>query len=196
MGGYRGVSRRRGAALEDALLQAASEELAAAGYANLTMEGVAARARTSKMVLYRRWHNRAELVLAVMRKRVVTVARDVPDTGELRGDVLALLRRLSQRYAEFGPDIIHGLMAELHDLPAEAFQAPTEAMHTIMTRAAERGEVRMDGIPRRILSLPVDLARHELLVTHAPVPEAVLAEIVDDVFLPLVRCRAIAGPER
>ena len=42
----RPVKRRRGKALEDAVLDAAWSELLDGGYASLTMEAVAARART------------------------------------------------------------------------------------------------------------------------------------------------------
>lgn len=84
--------RRHGAELEDALLQAAWDEVTSVGYANLTMEGVAARAHTSKAVLYRRWPGRAALILAAVRRRVIPITREVPDTGDLREDVLAVLR--------------------------------------------------------------------------------------------------------
>lgn len=179
-------SRRRGTVLEDALLEAAWEELAAVGYARLTMEGVAARARTSKAVLYRRWANRAELVLAAIRRRVVPISSDIPDTGELREDALSLLRQLRRRYHEVGPDILHGLMSELHEVPAQVFQVVPDVMMAILRRAAERGEVRLDRVTPRVASLPGDLLRHELLLTHANVSDAVLEEIVDDIFLPLV----------
>ncbi len=62
-------------------LRAAWEEVSEVGYAQLTMEGVAARAGTSKPVLYRRWPNRAALVLAAMRRQVVPISSDIPDTG-------------------------------------------------------------------------------------------------------------------
>jgi len=52
-----GTTRRRGAELEAALLDAAWDELQAVGYAGLTMEAVADRAGTSRAVLYRRWPN-------------------------------------------------------------------------------------------------------------------------------------------
>ena len=58
--------RRRGEELESALLDAAWEELAAVGFASLTMESVAARAKTGVAVLYRRWPNKDELVLAAI----------------------------------------------------------------------------------------------------------------------------------
>ncbi|HKB49683.1 MAG TPA: helix-turn-helix domain-containing protein, partial [Ktedonobacterales bacterium] len=65
----RGGPRRRGATLERAILHATWEELVAVGYANLTMERVAAHAGTSRAVLYRRWRSRPELVLAAIRQQ-------------------------------------------------------------------------------------------------------------------------------
>jgi hypothetical protein len=38
----------------------------------------------------------------------------------------------------------------------------------------------------RIRDLPLDLLRHELLMTLRAVPDETIAEIVDDIFLPLV----------
>ena len=93
--------RRRGPELEAALLDAAWDELMAVGYWALTMEGVAARAHTGKMVLYRRWPNRPQLLMAALRRHLKNAPVPVPDTGSLRGDVLALLRDVSGRWGEF-----------------------------------------------------------------------------------------------
>src|SRR5262247_3412802 len=78
--------RRRGEHLEAALLAAAWDELAEVGFARLTMESVAARAKTGVAVLYRRWPNKDDLVLAAIRHYGTTHPVDVPDTGSLRGD--------------------------------------------------------------------------------------------------------------
>jgi AcrR family transcriptional regulator len=59
-------TRRRGKQLEDALYDAALAELAAVGYGGLTMEGIAARARTGKAALYRRWSSKHDLVQAAL----------------------------------------------------------------------------------------------------------------------------------
>jgi AcrR family transcriptional regulator len=178
--------RRRGAALETAILDAAWVELAEVGYAQISMEGVAARAGTSKQVLYRRWKNRAELLLAAMRHRVGSVSEDPPDTGTLRGDVLVLLAVLTQRYQDFGPDLVHGIMSEVHDVRADFHQTVEVAMTAILKRAEERGEVRPGVIPSRIVTLPADLIRNELLLMVRPVTEQTRIEIVDEIFLPLV----------
>ena len=59
-------------------------------------------------------------------------------------------------------------------------------IETIMQRAVDRGEADPDRITDRIANLPIDLMRHELLMTLQPIPEATLVDIVDNIFLPLV----------
>jgi AcrR family transcriptional regulator len=184
--------RRRGEQLESAILGAAWEQLSIVGYQALSMDRVAAKAGTSKAVLYRRWPNRAQLVLAALRWHRPMLSAAPPDTGSLRDDVLTLLRRVSAGVAEIGQETVFGLLDELSADPEglaylHAQHAGNEAMGAILRAAAKRGELRLERIPARVASLPVDLARHELLVRRAPVPGEVIVEIVDDVFLPLVR---------
>jgi AcrR family transcriptional regulator len=188
-----GKTRRRGEALEHALLDAAWTELQAAGYAGLTMEAVADRAGTSRAVLYRRWRNRPELVLAVIRRHRPLLSGEIPDTGSLRGDVLALLRRMSARLADIGPETVYGLLGDyLSDADMFArsrdqlLSISAEVMETILKRAADRGEART-GVENRIATLPTALFRNELFLARIPPSEGTLVEIVDDVFLPLVR---------
>jgi AcrR family transcriptional regulator len=190
-----GKTRRRGEALEHALLDAAWAELADVGYAGLTMEAVADRAGTSRAVLYRRWRNRPDLVIAAIRRHRPMLSGEIPDTGSLRGDVLALLRRMSSRLAEIGPETVYGLLGDyLGDVGMFArtqdqiLSISGEVMDTILKRAADRGEAR-PGIGRRIATLPTDLFRNELFRARTPPSEGTLAEIVDEVFLPLVQPR-------
>src|SRR6202044_2096505 len=93
--------RRRGEELEAALLDAAWDELAEAGFAKLTMESVAARAKTGVAVLYRRWANKDDLVIAALRHYGKTRPVWVPDTGTLRGDMLALLESVNEGRSSF-----------------------------------------------------------------------------------------------
>ena len=190
-----GKTRRRGAALENALLDAAWAELQEAGYAGLTMEAVADRAGTSRAVLYRRWRSRPELVIAAIRRHRPLLSGEIPDTGSLRGDVLALLRRMSSRLAEIGSETVYGLLGDyLGDAglfsrsQGEVLAISAEVMQTILKRAADRGEAR-PGVERRIATLPTDLFRNELFKARTPPSEGTLVEIIDDVFLPLVRAR-------
>jgi AcrR family transcriptional regulator len=179
------VQRRRGAELEADLLKAAWDELAEVGYARLTMEGVATRAKTGKQVLYRRWKNRAELVLAAVRYNTGSIVEDLPDTGSLRTDVLEILQRMAKRFRDLGPEVAHGLMAEATDLDPANLARMREVMATLVTRAADRGEIPTADLPAKVLTAPTDLLRHEMLLTNHPVSDATITSLVDDVFLPL-----------
>jgi AcrR family transcriptional regulator len=181
--------RRRGAALEETILTAALEELAEVGYAKLTMEGVAARARTGKQVLYRRWRNRAELVIAAVRHHHGSLVDQIPDTGRLRTDVLAVLGQMARRRLDFGAETIHGLLSEIPDLDPGLFTIMRDVMTTVLENAAERGEIPTADLPPRVVTLPIDLLRYQLLLTHEPIDDSTLTEITDDVFLPLVTNR-------
>lgn len=187
-----GAPRRRGATLEHALLDAAWEELQESGYGKLTMERVAERAGTSRAVIYRRWRNRADLVAAAMRQRQPVLSGATPDTGTLRGDVLAILRRASTRITEIGPDTVIGMLSDLisDDQASETTldqltRGGEEIMSGVLDRAAARGETR-EHIPPRVAVLPLDLLRHELILTHQSPSQRTLEEIVDEIFLPLV----------
>ncbi|TDW22439.1 TetR/AcrR family transcriptional regulator [Kribbella kalugense] len=180
------AQRRRGAELEAVLLDAAWDELMETGYTRLTMEAVAARAHTGKQVLYRRWRNRAELVVAAMRHRTGSIVGNVPDTGSLRADVLAVLQRMADRFETLGPEVVHGLLAEAPDLDPEVYTRMAGVMATIVKRAAERGEIPTADVPDRVLTAATNLLRHEMLFAGEPVAPSTLTSLVDDVFLPLV----------
>jgi AcrR family transcriptional regulator len=186
-------TRRRGAALEAVLLDAAWDELQAGGYANLTMEAVADRAGTSRAVLYRRWHNRPELVIAAIRRHRPMLSGEVPDTGSLRGDVLALLSRMSDRMAEIGPETVYGVLGDyfadadlFSRVQDQVLQIGAGVMATILGRAEARGEARADISPMTA-TLPTDLFRNRMFLTRNSPSGEVIAEIVDEIFLPLVR---------
>ena len=179
--------------LEAALLEAAWDELCAVGYPGFTLDGVAARAGTSRPVLARRWSNRAELVGAAIGHRTVLAVLDPPDTGTLRGDVLALLRQMSASVGEIAgvlsfvfADYFDATGLSPSDLRERTLAGTPSRMAAIIQRAVERGEIDPDRLSPRIASLPLDLVRHEVVMTRTPVPDKTLVEIVDRLFLPLV----------
>lgn len=190
-----GSHRRRGKRLETVILDAAWAELEDVGYQALSMDAVASRASTSKAVLYRRWRNRAELVVAALRRHRPMLSAPAPATGSLREDVLTLLRRVSAGVSQLGSDTLFGLLDELATDPdglayLHGRQAGSQAMRAILEAAAARGKLNLEALPPRVVSLPVDLLRHELLLRRGPAPDDVIVEIVDQVFLPLVAQQA------
>jgi AcrR family transcriptional regulator len=192
--------RRRGIALETALLDAAWDELVAVGFGKLTMESVAARASTGIAVLYRRWANKDELVLAAIEHYRNSHPVDVPDTGTLRGDLVAALSGMGEARAAF---FAVAAAAAFSGLLAGAGLTPTQVrdriigdqrlarIRTIYQHAHDRGEIDLQRIPQAVLSMPFDLVRHDLLMDLKPLKRARIESIVDELFLPLVRGSAI-----
>ncbi|MDQ1036536.1 AcrR family transcriptional regulator [Streptomyces sp. V3I8] len=183
--------RRRGAALEKALLDAAWEELTAGGYTGFTMDAVVRRAGTSPPVLYRRWPDRDALVRATVAHVLRENRVAAPDTGSLREDVLTLMREINATRVQLITVMSVHLAAhhrETGTSPGDLVPTgPEKSADVLFDRAVARGEITAEHLTDRIKSLPFDLLRHEILATFAPVDDRVLEEIVDTVFLPLVR---------
>jgi AcrR family transcriptional regulator len=194
--------RRHGAQLERALLAAAWDELVETGYARLTMESIAVRARTSEAVLYRRWANKDQLVFAAIQNHRNANPVAVPDTGALRSDLLAQLTALSEALAGFyaiaAAAAFSGLLADTGLTPAQARDKVMDAqslprVRTIYQHAHDRGEIDLGRIPAAVLSMPFDLVRHDLLMDLRPLRPARIQSIVDELFLPLVQSHRAGG---
>jgi AcrR family transcriptional regulator len=186
--------RRRGTELENALLDAAWDELVQRGYQGFTMDSVAERASTSRAVLYRRWPGKPELAQAAVvhasRKENVVA----PDTGSLRQDMVELMRRANRTRARLGITLALQLSeyyvetgASLSELRSALLAGRENAVDTLLARAVERGEVDPAKLTPRVVAVPFDLYRQELLMTLKPVPDDIIESIVDEVFMPLVR---------
>jgi AcrR family transcriptional regulator len=189
-----GATRRRGAALEEAILQAAWEVLVQDGYQGFTYEAVAARAGTSRPVLYRRWPQRDDLLLATLQMSWTAHPIKLPDTGRLRDDAIAFLRNANTARARstvlVGAQLMDWFRAtgsSFASLRATLRQGAPSAFQRLVDRAVERGELPPATRAPRIVDLPFDLFRYELFTTLRPVPEDTLVEIVDVVWLPLLR---------
>jgi AcrR family transcriptional regulator len=187
------VERRRGKVLEDAVLDAAWSELLDGGYASFTIEAVAARAHTSRPVLYRRWPNCADLAIAAIRHIMHKHPVNIPNTGNVRGDLIALLQQFSKDRAQFAvffslqmSEYFSETNTSMADLRTSVLQGDHSQLAVVLTRGVDRGEIDRCKLTPRIVSLLADLLRHEVLMTLKPVPNAVIAGFVDDIFLPLV----------
>ncbi|MEV6963807.1 TetR/AcrR family transcriptional regulator [Hamadaea sp. NPDC051192] len=193
--------RRRGAELEQAILRAAAEELETSGYAGMTMDKVAQRAGTNKNAIYRRWPQRAALGIAAY-KFLADARTPAPDTGSLRGDALELLRQANATWSSPRGAILRDLLAAAADEPAlldllreqAGGGAMNAAWFTSLSRAVARGEAPPEAVQPRVAALPMMLLRGEYALRGVPsVSDETLVEIVDEIFLPLVRGRGVAA---
>ncbi|RNI21715.1 TetR/AcrR family transcriptional regulator [Flexivirga caeni] len=185
--------RRRGAVLENALLDAAFEEVMAKGYDAFTIEAVAERAETSRAVVYRRWPSKPELVAAAILHRGRQQPVRTPDTGSLRSDLITLLRQANRARAQLGILLSARLGAyfietgqSFADLREVFLSGRESSVDVVFDHAIERGEVDPAKATPRVRGLAFDLYRHEVLMTFRPVPGEVITSIVDEIVLPLV----------
>lgn len=185
--------RRRGRELESALLDAAWAELTEHGYDAFTIDAVATRAGTSRPVIYRRWPDKHALVRAAIGHNGMKSRITPPDTGSLRGDLLATMRQASE--TRFGVAVFLGMQlaayyretgTSIADLREVMLGGHTRGIDAIMARGIARGEIDPAKLTPRIAVLPFDLLRLHILMTFKPLPDEAIEEIVDTIFLPLV----------
>ncbi|NWK94576.1 TetR family transcriptional regulator [Sphingobium lactosutens] len=186
------AKRRRGAALEEALLDAAWSELEQQGYGDFTFEAVARRAQTSRPVLYRRWDSRLKLATAAIRYHLDNNPIIVPDLGNVRDELKQLLRRFADR----APPRLMRLMFDMsEDMAAEKtswtdrrFQ--DHPLQPVIERAVMRGELRVEQLTPRMLQLPTSLVLLEGILTQRRVDDSAIEEIIDEIFLPVARAES------
>jgi AcrR family transcriptional regulator len=189
---HRRGPRRRGAALEEAIIAAAVAELAEVGLERLSMERVAERARTGKASVYRRWPNRLELAVAAFY-RLAPDRGAASDTGTLRGDLLAFFGAEVDTLAGPAGTVLRAVLADVvrdRDL-GDRFRAATrgsgaEVMAGIVRRAQGRGELGPAPVTAWQLEAGLAVVRFQGL-TSAQIEAADIAEIVDQVVIPLLR---------
>ena len=187
----RPAGRPRDPGVEVSILEAVQDLLVESGYAGMTIGAVAERAHCGRSAIYRRWETKAELVVAAVG--AVQVAAEVPDTGTLRGDLLAAamhFARADDRTARVLASILSeiGRDDELRDVAYRVIGGPpVAALTAVIERWVARGEVRADAPVALIAGLvPTAAFGSVSLRRRALEPEAVV-QLVDEVVLPALR---------
>jgi AcrR family transcriptional regulator len=190
---HRKRPRRRGAALESAILDAVLAELTEVGYARLSVERVAERAGASKASLYRRWPSKVELVMDAVY-HVFPHSGSPPDTGSLRGDLIAMMTAVADQLAGPAGQALSGILSDALADPDQARRVRSyargtsqEAMREIVRRAVARGEVDPAAVTERRLEAGHALMRHQFITRGVPIPGQVIEEIIDEVVIPLLQ---------
>jgi AcrR family transcriptional regulator len=180
-------TRRRGKELEDALFDATLAELAAVGYGALTMEGIAARARTGKAALYRRWSSKHDLVHAALRYALPPLPKPRPDRSA-RDNLLAIFAThgdvVAGRTSFPGLTSINQLLhePELRAIFADAVVAPRlRIVEAVLEAAAANGEIDPATLTPYTARVGTALINQQVLLTGGPPNKRQLAQIVDTV---------------
>jgi AcrR family transcriptional regulator len=184
--GHARRGRPRSEQADQAILAAASDVLAERGFGGMSIEEVASRAGVGKATIYRRWTSRGALALDAFLVQFRS-QQPLPQTGSLRGDLLAALRAWirSVTRTSVGPTLA-GLIAEAQRDPelAAAWREQVverlRSQHRIMLdRAVERGEIPADTDYEVVLDLLFGAAYHRLLQGHQPLTDKFARQVVD-----------------
>ena len=187
------LGRKRDPTRDADILDAALEVLAEVGYASMTMDMVATRAKAGKATMYRRWPSKTELLLdAVARLKATAVdLEQLPDTGTLRGDLLALFKPQPLARGARTLEVMAGLVSMIsHD---QSFAAAvtdtmitpwTEAHLTLMQRAIARREIAPDVDLVTISRITASMAGFRTLIERKPFTREFLVTMIDSVVLP------------
>lgn len=179
------------AARESEILGTALELLAESGYAAMSMDALARRARVSKSTIYGRWPGKGPLIVDALRLAGRQAADPAP-TGTLRGDLLALGRGFDVSRPPTAGLLV--ALAHAAQTDADLARAVEEnlggpfrtAVLAIVDRAIERGEIRPAA--RELTYLP-DLLPSLVIARRllAPGDTVDVEAVVDAILLPLLR---------
>lgn len=186
-----GKGRRRGAALEEAILAAAWEELAERGWGGFGIEGVSRRCGTAKAVVYRRWRNRTELAQDALARAAASPYGPHRPSGHLRTDLLDFLRDMAHFLGGPFGEAVRGIMYEGDPSGrSSVLLGPIVIgrVGQIMEDALERGE--LDAAPSpAAANLGHAVAMSEFLHVGRPPSEAAIVVLVDELWLPVLAPR-------
>ena len=191
-----GPGRPRDEALGGRVIDAAIGLLMSSGYDEVSIEAVARSAEVSRTAIYARWAGLPDLLFdATMAARAqVSSARSadelaVPDTGTLRGDLLAVIQQGNEIFDVLeSVGVLRGILADAirhphlgERLRNELFEPDEVRYRIIFERAAERGE--LDPVrcpdPDLVPQLLVGMAIQRRMLTHRAFDDAVASAVVD-----------------
>jgi AcrR family transcriptional regulator len=187
------LGRKRDHTRDPEILEVALDVLAETGYDGMTIDMVATRAKAGKATLYRRWPSKADLVLdAVVCMKSKDIDLDaLPDTGTLRGDLVAMVKPPSIRESERKLKVMAGIASmivrspELAAAAQSALVEPRASVNRIFfRRAIERGEIPADADVERLCMIAPAMVAYRVLMLGKPVDREFLVSTIDTIVLP------------
>jgi AcrR family transcriptional regulator len=193
----RKVGRKRDSSRDTHLLAAAMEIMSEVGYDRMTMDMVAERAGAGKATAYRRWASKADMVKEAIRSTTLNHVDldNLPDTGSLRGDILALYElhsieeaeRIFKTMASIASLISQGILGREQ---SESIVDPWGAAHDLLIkRAVGRAEIPDQPDTSSMARIIPALVIHRVMIARKVADLPFLTMIVDDVLLPALHAK-------
>jgi AcrR family transcriptional regulator len=183
-----GRGRRRDRALDDRILEQLLALLGSHGYAGLTLDELAARSGVAKTTILRRWPSKAAVAAAGV-ERLALQSVDVPDSGTLRVDLLALLHGAEETFVrdrgQFVARLIReaGHHREIADLVHTVIHTRRQAYRRVLALAIARGELAPSVDQELLIDLLIGPIWTRLLITRDPITREYVDSIVEAVLM-------------
>jgi AcrR family transcriptional regulator len=175
----------RSARVRAAVLRSTLELLVENSADEPSIHDIAVRAGVHETSIYRRWGTRENLILDAVLSEV-EMAVPTPDTGSIRGDLIALQHSTAAFVATpIGEALLRLAFRsdppedEDEDIRGRFWAERFAACRVVLERAEARGEVRAGLEPRIILESLLGMLCVRLLLTREPIDDAVAEQAVD-----------------
>ncbi|MCU1354135.1 MAG: putative TetR-family transcriptional regulator [Acidimicrobiales bacterium] len=187
-GAKRAAGRPRSVEVDHAILDAARHLLVEEGYGGMSIEAIAGRAGVGKAAIYRRWATKAEVLVESLREHACADV-PLPDTGDLRADLLTMLTGMQCAMAGQDGPIMAAFVAEKvrHPELREEFDrvfvsARRAHLQRIIGAAVARGDLAPSTDVELLAETGPAILAHRLLVHSKPadpdLPARIVAQLV------------------
>ena len=177
----------------DQILAATIEVLQEVGYDRTTMDAIAERAGASKATLYRHWPGKPELVVAAIRQHKGVDVTPLPDTGDLRTDLISMLLVATHQGAQDELCMMRGMVSACGADPElgrvfyeQVIDAKRSRAVELLKRARQRGQVSEAADIQFLVDAAPAMLIFRSLLTPDPIDAEYVTRLVDDVWLPLL----------
>ncbi len=188
--------RPRDATRDTVILDATLALLVDVGYDQLSVEAVAARARVGKATIYRRYPNKAALVVAAVDQRAAWAPPTAPP-DDLRDALMATVGSLARGISEQDLALLGTLFVGMRNDPALATAmrrvlARDQAAMTegFLGRGADVGDGgghRKPQAAELVSEVATAVIVHRVVIVGQACDEPFLEHLVDDILVPLLR---------
>lgn len=171
------------------ILEAVLDELVVAGYGDLTIEGVAARAGVGKSTIYRHWPGKLALVEDAFRTLKAQVL--VPEDGTLREKVIGMLEQIAglveeSTYSACMPALIEAAERDpqVRDFHCAFSRERRAVLVDLLRSAVDGGELPAGTEPELLADALVGSIVLRRLMLHEPLDPKMVPLLVDQVLPP------------
>jgi len=175
--------RRRSEHVGQAVLDATRALITEGGYSAATIEAISARSGVAKTSIYRRWPNRATLVVELLM-RIATEAVPVPTGRDPKRALRTEMKGVAEVADQLPGRLLRALLGEAQRDPEVStaliegvFHPRSEASSRAIRRAQAEGSLREDIPPLLAVDLLFGPIFYRMLVGHQPLNDAYVGQV-------------------